>query len=62
MDYDALAQLLPVPPHSWNLRHVEQWLQFVHLHNLMPSFSTFSSKQTNNISTEPLSLLSMNRN
>lgn len=40
MDYDALAQLLPLPTGSWNQFHVQQWLQFVHLDNLIPSFST----------------------
>lgn len=62
MDYEALGQLLPLPPHCWNSSHVEQWLQFVHLHNLTPSFSTQSARQTNSISTGPPSFPSTNRN
>jgi hypothetical protein len=42
MDYDALALLIPIPPHCWTNQHVQLWLQFVHLPALTFPFSTTS--------------------
>ncbi len=39
MDYDALAQILPLAPQLWTTQHVQLWLQFVHLPTLSFAFS-----------------------
>ena len=45
MDYQALAQVLPVAPHQWALPHVCQWLDFVQLKQLKAPFGTYSTIQ-----------------
>lgn len=40
MDYQALAQVLPLSPSHWNNQHVQLWLHFIHLPTLAQPFST----------------------
>lgn len=53
MDYEALAQLIPVPPALWNHHHLSQWLSFIHLPALTVPFCTSLSTQNIIGSREP---------
>lgn len=52
MDYEALANILPLAPANWNEHHVARWLQFVHLEPLIASFCTYSLMQQSIVSTD----------
>jgi hypothetical protein len=62
MDYEALAQLLPLPAHLWQASDVTQWLHFIHLPALAPSFRTPRLIQNLSASSDRLSLHSPNPN
>ena len=53
MDYEALERVVAVSPSCWNELQVKQWLEFVHLHPLIPAFSKLALTQPPTASTDP---------
>ena len=62
MDYEALAQLVPLPPTLWNHQHITEWLNFIHLPALASSFRTSTFTQNSIVFKDQLSSPSANTN